>query len=336
MKQIANYITIFCLAFISLITANRKGFAQDFHLSQYEASPMLLNPAMTGMFNGDFRAVVHYRSQWSSIISNPFQSSALSLDTRFNHFGFGGFITNTNAGVNRYSSTTMVLSGSYDYKFSGNPHHHISIGVQGGGIFKSINTNSITFEDQYDPANGGTFINSTNETFTSASSFLPEVSAGIIYYYTNTNKRVNPFAGFSTQHLTQPNESLIGTESNLPMRNNAHAGIKVHINKKFQFLMHGLGMKQGNVNEIMFSWVGYSYFEKSDISFSYGLTRRTNNDAVIVQMGVKYKKFQYRISYDLNTSNLQTVSNGRGGFEFSLVFINSKVNPIPVRTCPNL
>lgn len=336
MKQINNYISALVIGLASLLVLPGRTCAQDFHLSQYEASPMLLNPAMTGMFNGDLRAVLHYRSQWSSIISNPFQSSAISLDTRFNQIGFGGYISNTTAGINRYSSTTIALSGNYDYKFSGNPHHHIAIGTQIGGIFKSINLNTITFEDQYDPANGGSFINPTGESFHSASTFLPEVNAGFLYYYTNTNKKVNPFIGFSTQHLTQPNESLIGTESFLPMRHNGHAGVKVHINKKFQFLTHALYMKQGNVDEIMFSWVGYSYFEKNDISFSYGLTRRTNNDAVIVQMGVKYKKFQYRISYDLNTSNLQTVSNGRGGFEISLVYINSKVNPLPIRTCPNL
>lgn len=336
MKRMIKNISLFCLTLVGCFSSASKLTAQDFHLSQYEASPMLLNPAMTGMFNGDLRAVLHYRSQWSSIISNPFQSSVISVDTRFNQVGVGGYVSNTTAGLNRYSSTTFVLSGSYDYQFSGNPHHHISAGLQAGGIIKSINMNSITFEDQYDPANGGSFINSTGESFNSASTFLPEVNAGLLYYYTNTNKKINPFAGFSTQHLTQPNESLIGTQSFLPMRHNAHAGLKVHINKKFQFLVHGLGMKQGNVDEVMFSWVGYSYFEKNDISFSYGLTRRTNNDAVIVQMGVKYKKFQYRISYDLNTSNLQTVSNGRGGFEFSLVFINSKVDPIPIRTCPNL
>jgi type IX secretion system PorP/SprF family membrane protein len=336
MKEMKNYISTLFIGVFAFIFLPTKMNAQDFHLSQYEASPMLLNPAMTGMFNGDLRASLHYRSQWSSIISNPFQTSVTSVDTRFNKFGFGGFITNTTAGINRYRSTTVALSGNYDHKFSGNPHHHIAFGAQLGGIFKSINLNSITFEDQYDPANGGSFINSTGETFNSVSTFLPEVNAGLLYYYTNTNSKVNPFIGFSAQHLTQPNESLIGTESFLPMRNNAHAGLKIHINKKFQFLTHALYMKQGNVDEIMFSWIGYSYFEKNDISFSYGLTRRTNNDAVIVQMGVKHKKFQYRISYDMNTSNLQTVSNGRGGFEISLVYINSKVNPLPFRTCPNL
>lgn len=336
MRNAIKYISITFIAALSIVINSSKGYSQDFHLSQYEASPMLLNPAMTGMFNGDFRAVIHYRSQWSSIVSNPFQSSVLSLDTRKKQFGIGGYVSNTIAGTNRYSSTSFVLSASYDFKFTGKPHNHIALGVQGGGIVKSINMNSITFEDQYDPANGGSFINSTNETFSSGSTFLPELNAGILYYYTNTNKKINPFIGASTQHLTQPNESLLGSQSLLPMRNNVHLGTKIHINKKFQFLVHALAMKQGNIEELMFSWIGYSYFEKNDISFSYGLTRRTNNDAVIVQMGLKYKKFQYRISYDLNTSNLQTVSSGRGGFEISLVYISSKINPLPIRTCPNL
>lgn len=336
MKNIFVKIS-FCLLIgtFSIITSN-KSYSQDFHLSQFEASPMLLNPAMTGMFNGDLRAVLHYRSQWSSIISNPFQSTAISVDSKINGIGVGGYISNTTAGTNRYSSTSITLSGSYDYKFSGNPHHHMAGGLQLGGIFKSINTNSITFEDQYNAANGGSFTNSTNESFNSASRFLPEINAGVMYYYTNTNKKLNPFVGFSTQHLTQPDESLIGSSSKLPMRNNAHAGVKVHINKKFKFLVHGLGMKQGNVNEIMFSWIGYSHLEKNNMTLSYGLTRRTNNDAVIMQLGMKYKNLVYRVSYDLNTSNLQSVSNGRGGFEFSIVWIKNKINPIPIRTCPNL
>jgi len=100
--------------------------------------------------------------------------------------------------------------------------------------------------------------------------------------------------------------------------------------------MHALAMKQQNATELMFSWIGYYYYEKNDISFSYGVTRRTYNYALIAQLGVKYKKFQYRVSYDINTSNLQTISNGRGGFEFSIVFINSKINPLPIRTCPDL
>lgn len=310
--------------------------AQDFHLSQYESSPMLVNPAMTGMFKGDYRAVLHYRSQWSSIISNPYTSTALSFDMHKNEIGYGAYLLHSSAGSGKYNSTNFVLSGAYDYKLSGKPHHHFSGGLQLGGIYKSINFNSLTFEDQYDPANGGTFSNPTGESAGASSVFLPEINAGIMYYYTNTNKRINPFLGYSTQHVTQPNESFLNSTSKLPMRHNIHGGVKAHINQKFQFLVHALFMKQENINELMYSWTGYYYNSKNDMFYTYGVTRRTNNDAVIAHLGLKYNKLQYRLSYDLNTSKLQSISNGRGGFEFSIIFINSKINPTPIRTCPDL
>ena len=37
--------------------------AQDIHFSQYYASPLTLNPALTGKFNGHFRVSGIYRDQ---------------------------------------------------------------------------------------------------------------------------------------------------------------------------------------------------------------------------------------------------------------------------------
>jgi len=53
--------------------------AQDFHLSQTEASPMILNPALTGAFKGDHRLSIHQRNQWASVVNNTFLTSAFSL-----------------------------------------------------------------------------------------------------------------------------------------------------------------------------------------------------------------------------------------------------------------
>ncbi len=310
--------------------------AQDFHLSQYEASPMLINPAMTGMFKGDYRATLHYRSQWASIISNPFRSTALSVDTKIKELNAGAYLLHTSAGSGKYNTTNLVLSGAYDYRFGGSPHNHIAGGLQLGGIFKSIDFNSLTFEDQYSAANGGSFSNPTSETGGATSTLLPEVNLGFMYYYTNTKKRINPFLGASVLHLTQPNETLLNSSSKLPMRFNIHPGIKVNLNSKFQFLMHGILMKQENIKEVMFSWMGYYYMENKDAFATYGITRRTNDDAVIAHIGLKYKQLQYRLSYDVNTSNLQSISNSRGGFEISLIFISSKIDPTPIRSCPDL
>ncbi|PZP41957.1 MAG: hypothetical protein DI598_17590, partial [Pseudopedobacter saltans] len=53
--------------------------AQDPHFSQYFAAPMTINPALTGKFDGDFRANVNFRNQWSSI-DNGYKTFTGSVD----------------------------------------------------------------------------------------------------------------------------------------------------------------------------------------------------------------------------------------------------------------
>ena len=56
--------------------------AQDPHFSQFYAAPLQVNPAMTGVFSGQFRIAINYREQWGSVIDNPFRTLAASFDIR--------------------------------------------------------------------------------------------------------------------------------------------------------------------------------------------------------------------------------------------------------------
>ena len=51
-------------------------------------------------------------------------------------------------------------------------------------------------------------------------------------------------------------------------------------------------------------------------------------DAVIPQVALYYDKFRLGFSYDINLSGLREASNGRGGGEFSLVYIARKINSV--------
>jgi type IX secretion system PorP/SprF family membrane protein len=53
--------------------------AQDPQFSQFFASPLTLNPALTGKFNGTIRVAGNYRNQWPQI-NNAFVTSTLSVD----------------------------------------------------------------------------------------------------------------------------------------------------------------------------------------------------------------------------------------------------------------
>src|SRR5437868_9753664 len=52
---------------------------QDPHFSQFFASPLTLNPAFTGKFNGSFRVTGNYRNQWPEI-NKAFTTTTASVD----------------------------------------------------------------------------------------------------------------------------------------------------------------------------------------------------------------------------------------------------------------
>src|SRR5436853_6938673 len=53
--------------------------AQDPHFSQFFASPLTLNPALTGKFDGTLRVAGNYRNQWPAF-NNVYTTSTLSVD----------------------------------------------------------------------------------------------------------------------------------------------------------------------------------------------------------------------------------------------------------------
>jgi len=52
---------------------------QDIHFSQNDVTPLLNNPAMTGIFMGNHRVVLNYKEQWKSVAS-PYKTTAMQYD----------------------------------------------------------------------------------------------------------------------------------------------------------------------------------------------------------------------------------------------------------------
>lgn len=311
--------------------------AQDFHLSQYDAPPLNLNPAMTGMFDGYYRVHGHYRSQWATVAFKPFTTAGISFDMPVRKFGIGGQIMNFRAGAGGYNVFSFMLSGAYDVVFDKPRNHHLAFGVQAGMIQKSVNVNKLTFGNQYTTNTGGGFDTGlpTGEVFSNTNFFLANFNAGFIYYYAKEGKRFNPFIGFSAHNITQPNETFFDKTNKLPIRYNIHGGTKINVNHKLQLLPKFLYMRQTNASELTFSLLFHCYLEGSDSYFIIGPTYR-NNDAAIAEVGIKKGKYICRVSYDFNTSSLKTVSNYRGGFEVSFTYIPTKGKPNPMANCPRL
>ena len=68
--------------------------AQDTHFSQLTQTPLLLNPALTGMSH-DLMAVLNFKDQWKSVSAVPYRTFNMGVDMAYNkkkngsHLGVG-------------------------------------------------------------------------------------------------------------------------------------------------------------------------------------------------------------------------------------------------------
>jgi len=333
MKRFYHYLSLS----IVLNLLSYQSQAQDFHLSQYDAASINFNPAMTGMFKGDWRIHGHYRNQWTAVATKPYTTGLLAFDMPIGDFAAGIQIANFRAGTGNYNVFSTLFSGAYDFKLNNNNAHHISVGLQAGFFQKSVNFGALTFQNQYTTIGGGGFNQSINsgESFAGNSIVTHDLNIGVLYYYGKESAKIQPFIGGSAFHLTQPEESFFNADNNLPMRWVGNIGAKFNVTEKIQILGKAIYMGQENARELTYTAHLHYYLESNDAFLIFGPTFR-NKDAAIIEAGLKMKGFIYRMSYDINTSSLQNVSNGRGGVEFSLTYIMSKYDPNPVPTCPRL
>jgi type IX secretion system PorP/SprF family membrane protein len=322
---------------LMILFAGSAAHAQDFHLTQYDGAPLYLNPGLTGLFQGKHRVCGAYRSQWSSITPNEFVTVGLSYDQKVRKYALGFQMMNERAGTGSYNVFGLNLNGAYDIPFGKSKFNHVSLGLNAGVIQKSVNIAQLTFDEQYRYTNGGGFDQGmgNGESQGGQNIILPDVGVGAVYYYSNDMSRLNPFAGASAFHLNRPNESFYSGNNKLPIRYAFHTGVKFSASNRYQLIPKMLFMRQSNAQEISTSLISHYYLEGSDSYLIFGPTWR-NKDAMIMEFGLKLNTFTYRVSYDVNYSSLQTATNRRGGFEFSVVYTSRKPAPSRVPSCPRL
>lgn len=321
-----------------LVCLGATNWAQDFHLSQYDAAAINVNPALTGIFKGDYRIHGHYRTQWAAVATKPFTTGLVSFDMRHKkNWGFGGQVANFRAGTGGYNVVSVLPSASYKFALGEEKIHFLSFGAQVGFFQKSINASSLTFANQYVKTNGGEFNTavSSGENFANNGIFKLDANVGMMYYYAKPDNRINPFGGATFYHLNRPTESFLGESNKLAIRPQIIGGARIIINPRIALTPKIFYQYQDKANEFTYAIASQFYLESYDI-FLLGTVIFRNEDAAILEFGAKYGKFIGRLSYDINTSSLNNVSSGRGGTEFSLTYIFSRPNPNPAPTCPKI
>jgi type IX secretion system PorP/SprF family membrane protein len=312
----------------SIILIHFKVSAQDIHFSQFYAAPLLLNPALTGVNEGNYRASVIYRNQWNSV-TTPYSTPYASFD--MNHVLFnpgqkgvlslGGLLFSDVAGTGSFTNFTVM--GSIAYMFYVSDKSFFSIGLQPGFVQKHFDPNDLTFESQFN----GTTPNpdqSNGENFSTTSIQYFDINAGI-FFESHASDNLDIYIGAAESHLTQPNESFYdittnsnGSSNDLQMKTTVHGGMRIGLNDNWNLIPSAIFLLQGSNQEIN---AGLTAEDKvnNDFHFFFGGYYRVN-DAAIAILGGEYKKVRLAFSYDVNVSSLQSASDNRGGFEISLQY----------------
>lgn len=328
---------IFLLLIINVVNA------QDIHFSQFFSSPLYTNSANTGNFEGDFRGVLNNKNQWNTF-TNAYTTIAGSFDAGFNNLfisgsrsGVGVQIFNDVAGDGKLGTTQFCFDFAYYFPFGEKKSFLLGLGANIGYIMHNINFNNFNFGNQY-----------TGEQF---NQYLPD-GEGWIYdkfnYYdlgTGLNILYKPKkefvlqTGLSVSHLNKPIKSFYDNSNMfLPTKYALTISAEYNIKDDLWIEPQFLAMFQQKYKEYdIGAMLRFDYNPVSLQSIYFGTFMRTK-DAGIIVFGLKYHNARILINYDINLSKLTTISRGKGGVEFSLIYIFMKTKPFDspyYRKCPD-
>ncbi len=323
---------IVCLVMLTWSTI----VGQDIHFTQFNMSPLTINPAMTGAFNGSFRLGGIYRDQWASTFSTPafyIDSPILKGFRDLDWVGAGVVFYQDNAtaeflqsdgrsGKGRVKQGGMLGSIAYHFAADDKRRTIISLGLQVGTLSRKLQDNFL-FEDQI-------LTGSTDERLPDKedpTSFL-DISGGL----TITGRTVgNSYfrVGASVMHANQPDYGLLSTNSaSLPMKIVGFGTYVLDINESFMAEPSILFESIGPATEVAAQALGGYKFDAETV-LKAGLGYRIG-DALQVLAGVQYKDLRVGASYDLTLSALE---NPNGAFELAVAYIGKiykrpKVDPV--------
>lgn len=308
-----------------LLSAAVPAFAQtDPHFTQHYTNPMYLNPALTGSGDGDYRVSGIFRSQWGSI-ANPYRTVGASFDARTNkNVALGINLLHQSAGDGGFNYLTTHASFAYTgVAFGKDLTHHIVMAMQGGMINRRVNSSKFKWGEQWDPITGYQPSNPTTETFSSTSSTVLDIGAGILYFDASPEQKANAFGGFSVYHLNKPKDPIITLQNTglntIPMRYVVHGGVSFNVTERTSVIPHVLYMRQGTASEAMLGLYGQiNVNEETD--FMLGGYYRAN-DAIAPFVGIDYKNFIIGLSYDMNTDKLRSLIRNVNSFELSFTYV---------------
>jgi type IX secretion system PorP/SprF family membrane protein len=287
---------------------------------------MYLNPAMTGLEAG-LTVAGSARTHWT-LIPGQYNIAFASVDLQEPGLKSGFGLSAWQFAQGEAGLTTQNVAVNYAYviplKQTQRSEHNIHVGFRGAIASRFIDWSKLTFSDQLDPVTGAVY--SSNAIPLDKPTSFFDADAGVMWR-SETNflgKGTRSSLGASVNHLTNNDESLLGSGARRPMRVTIHGGMEIPVNwidgagrkqiawsPNFKMdLQQGLSVMTVGVYAIYETlYFGVLYQDRA-LAFD---PRNTNNVSFAMGYKAKMNKTQtllFGYSFDANMSGLSTRTGG--------------------------
>ena len=332
---------LYILGCLLLFAMNAE--AQDIHFSQLSQTPLLINPASTGVYDGYYRGILNYKDQWAAM-GKPYRTFLGSFDMPFYnkrkpqgaYVGLGTYVFSDKAGDANYSTTQGDVSLSCIVPVG--IFHQVSAGIEAGMTYRSVDMTAIQWPNQYNGINYDPGLPS-NENNNRGKFYYFDMGAGIHYQYLKPMSRfygrnlVHFTMGAAMFHAAKLFESRNGSNSKL-----LYPRIVIHSNLRYDIK----GTKIGLVPSILYMKQGPSYEFDMGLLLRFRTKKETNytgfatesaftlgaiyryKDAIIPQLFFEIANFGIGLSYDISLSSFSSAVKYNGGLELSIRYSKMK------------
>ena len=346
-KQRPLYPLIRCVLLLLFGSTFLHVSAQDIHFSQFYHSPLNLNPAMTGVFQGDKRFVGNYRNQWSNVpvsymtFSGAYDMKLFRQGLEHSTFGLGVLFNYDQAGDGRLNLTNLGLNVAYTHRMG--TRHFLTAGAGLGFSNRGYDSSALTTNSQF---NGDQFISDLptgeEDIFKNENIFFIDLNAGLNYHYQIPKKRTRLDLGVAMLHINEPVINFYGNRTiALPKRINLFGEVTFMVARNVDVLGRALYQIQADYQETLLGIAGRLHLKKdrnfNDLALQLGISLRMNEftDAIIPNFEVHYNRWLFGLSYDVNVSEFNVATNSFGGPEFAVRYILYNIKTLPVfKQCP--
>jgi type IX secretion system PorP/SprF family membrane protein len=341
LKTRIKYIALFFLLHFA-----GKAVCQDINFSQFYEVPMLRNPALAGIFAGDYAVSAAYRNQWQSV-TTPYRTIALGVEYKrsirqnsndFFTVGLQG--TNDIAGDSRLRRTQVFPVLNFHKSLNSERDTYLSAGIMGGPVMQRFDPSQLTFDDQF--VNGSySSTNPTRQVFTNTGFTYWDLTAGLTFSSV-AGADTRFYFGGGMFHILKPKVAYQQQyDIVLNPKYAFNAGLSKPISDANKVIVYGDYFMQGGARLIQGGLMLEHNFlnndKAQDIAFIAGLFYRSS-DAIIPVLKIVYEQVGLGFNYDINISKLKSASQMKGSLEVTLSYKgftkseNSSLNKV---RCPS-